>query len=152
MDDEPCAATESLATTVASVGLLTCVIRRMRKKTALAEAGAGLVVFIQFLPRVNSQVRLQVWALTGASLECLSPLQKHGAMTEAPSPLTWKKSLSRRHRLTAAITQACATLTTSAGFLSWGAVHSLTQWFLHRILTHAQAVFHVGLLISVLVL
>ena len=81
VDDKACAATESLATTVAPIGLLSRVIRLTGMKGVPTETIAGFTTFIDFPSRVNSLMTLQM----GAFLSQENPRMnwEHFAITEA---------------------------------------------------------------------
>lgn len=81
VDDKACAATESLATTVTPIGLLSHVIRLTGMKGVPIETIAGFTAFIDFSSWVNSLMTLQ----TGAFLSQVKPRMnwEHFAITEA---------------------------------------------------------------------
>ena len=93
MDDEACAATKGLATTVTPVGLLSCRVRVMGVRGVLIKTIAGFKTFIDSPSWVNSLMSLQMGAFF-SRVNLLMNWERR-AMTEVlPTHSTGTQSLS----------------------------------------------------------
>lgn len=154
MNDKACAAAESLATTVTSIGLLPRMVKLMKR--ALTKASIRSTTFVEFLSWANSLMGLQMRALIRAFLSRANVLMtwERQAIPDTLSTLmTWTEFLSWGYMRNEAVTRAFATRVEFVRFLFCVRVTKITDGrSLHEGFTHTPVIFPMNLRTSTLIL